>query len=190
MSQDEKNPMTLQEAVEYAIGRFDDYAEQHQAKCTDSGYHKAAVNRTHARKLRASLEASRAPHDPQPVRQMYFLVCGEIVFRGPEETDPPCQIRLNCVVMSRDGRFPVSHIAQAQQTLQKAFHQRFQDDTLVVMDCPIINILPLGHFTHEEFNNLPMPGADEAAPEVARTPEDAERILRDAGVTIMSPGKA
>ncbi len=122
-----------------------------------------------------------AQHEPE--RQMYFLVCGEIVFRGPEETDPPCTIRLNCVVMSRDGRFPLSHIAQAQQTLQKAFFERYRDDSLVVMDCPIINIIPLGHFHHEEFNNLPMP-------QVARTPKDVEKILTEAGVTVMSPGKA
>lgn len=91
---------------------------------------------------------------PDPERQEYILITGEIIFHGKE--DPTLNVmRLNTVVTTKDPRISVAHIGRAQQGLQMEFHRRMQQPELEVKDVIILNIVRLGHFTHEEFNAPP-----------------------------------
>ena len=97
----------------------------------------------------------------ESLRQHYYMAVGEIVFGStdPELKDaPPASVRVNCIVMSVDGRLGVTHLARAQQTLQMQFHQKFGVEAakaVNVLDVVILGLIPLGLHTHEEFNRLP-----------------------------------
>lgn len=189
MSQDEERPLTLEEAVEVAAKKFDLYADLHAAKGTADAHAKAMSNRGLANEMRRALAAQPVPvpPDPGPERQMYFFVCGEIIFRGAEVEAPPCTMKLNCVILSRDGRFAVEHIARTQQTLQMHFHKRMEDPELVVLDCVVNSLMPLGYFTPEEFNKTP---SGMALQPVAQTMDELEQMLKVAGVDVATAGNA
>lgn len=87
-------------------------------------------------------------------RLHYYMVAGEIVFRTRED-EPPNALRMNAVVMSKDGRIAVAQIGRAQQALQFQFFKRMNDPSLTVVDVVILALMPLGLFTPEEFNATP-----------------------------------
>jgi hypothetical protein len=87
-------------------------------------------------------------------RQTYYMVTGEVVFRAKDDENLR-MLRINAVVMSKDGRFAVAQIARAQQALQLQFLNRMQDADLEVLDVVILALMPLGEFTAEEFNAAP-----------------------------------
>jgi hypothetical protein len=88
--------------------------------------------------------------------QHYYMIAGEIVFTAAGN-DIPNVVRCNCVVMSDTGKIAVQQLAKAQQTLQGQFFQKLGDlgRGANVVDVVILSIMPLGEFTHEEFNKLP-----------------------------------
>ena len=90
------------------------------------------------------------------IYQNYYLVCGELVFRQAN-SETVNSMRVNCVLMKGGNEtfLAVRHLALAQQTLQANFHRRMDDTTLEVLDVVIMNIMPLGYFTEEEFNAAP-----------------------------------
>ena len=93
---------------------------------------------------------------PTSKTQSYFLVAAEIMFQVKDQ-EGINMLRLNTVVMSQDPRFAVVQIARAQQSAQMQFHQKMENPLLEVLDVIILGIMPLGLFTHEEFN-LTAPG--------------------------------
>lgn len=91
---------------------------------------------------------------PDPERQEYFMVAGELIFRRKDD-ETPHVMKLNTVIMSKDGRIAVAQLGRAQQGLQMEFHRRMQDPELEVIDVVLLNLMRLGQFTPEEFNAAP-----------------------------------
>ncbi|WP_421991746.1 hypothetical protein [Roseococcus sp.] len=190
MSQKE-NQVLLRGMVERAARQFDLYAEQHAAKDTPDGDIKANTNRQLAYDMRAALKVVEfdARVEQSIERQTYYLVCGQIVFRATGEEDgAPAAILINTTVISPDGRFAVLQIARAQQALQAQFHRRMEGQTLDVLDCIIQGIMPLGQFTPEEFNAAPE--GQVVQPQVARTEDELQDMLKAAGISIAPGGNA
>lgn len=88
-------------------------------------------------------------------RQTYFLVVGEVVIQLSDDTVPTA-VRLNTVVMNKDGKFPLALIAKAQQALQFQLHKKADDPSVKVVDVIILGLMNLGQFTTEEFNARPV----------------------------------
>jgi hypothetical protein len=87
-------------------------------------------------------------------RQTYFMVASEVIFRA-KDAEVSNTVLLNTLVISKDGKFPVTLIAKAQQATQFQFFKRMEDPTLVVLDVVIIALMNLGQFTDAEFNAAP-----------------------------------
>lgn len=91
---------------------------------------------------------------PKEQRQTYFLVAGEVVMQLSEEGNPTA-VRLNTIIMSKDGKFAIQQINQSHQALQFQFHKRAEDPTVKVLDVIILGLMNLGEFTATEFNAKP-----------------------------------
>lgn len=87
-------------------------------------------------------------------RQHYYLVAGEIFYQTPDDEQMGA-MRLNCVVMSKDGRLSVAHIGRAQQALQAQFFRMIGNTNPNIVNVVIIAFNPLGEFTNAEFNAPP-----------------------------------
>lgn len=87
-------------------------------------------------------------------RKHHHMIVGEIVFRDSAGENVNA-IRVNGVMMDDSRNIPVRLLGKAQQILQLNFHQRMQDETLVVVDVILINFMYLGHMTQEEFAQAP-----------------------------------
>jgi len=92
-------------------------------------------------------------------REFYFMACGEITILPPSpegEQAMPVSLRQNAVVTSKDGRIGIAQLARTQQMLQVQLHNKLQANELMnVVDVVILNMIPLGFFSAEEFNKLP-----------------------------------
>lgn len=104
---------------------------------------------------------SKVTHKTLPMptdnRDNFYLISGEIVFVHKDD-DVPTAVRCNTVVNLREARFPMTQIARMQQSLQLSFHQQNKDaGEAKIINVVIMNIMPLGKFTMEEFN-VPPPG--------------------------------
>jgi len=106
-------------------------------------------------KVREASEAAMA----EPMRQAFYLVAGKVVFAHKADPDQrPNVVDVNSVVISGDGRFAVPQLAQAQGALQQGFFVRCDGEAVNVLDVTIQNLIPLGWFTKDEFNQaLPAP---------------------------------
>jgi hypothetical protein len=93
--------------------------------------------------------------NPAKQHQHWFLVAGEVVFTGSEPDVPPFMAHVNTVVSSRDGRLPMIAIGRCQQQIQMQFFKEVGSPDYKVTKVVILNIMPLGVFTNEEFNARP-----------------------------------
>lgn len=112
-------------------------------------------------------------------RKHYNMIVGEIVFKGGND-DNVNAIRVNGVMLDDSRDIPVKLLGKAQQILQLNFHQRMQDENVVVLDVVLINFLYLGHMTQEEFNQVPEGTQLQEAP-LPQPVADLETAVAQAG---------
>lgn len=89
----------------------------------------------------------------------YFLIAGNVVYKvdgGAKDTNPMGVITLNGVITSASQTLGVADLNQAQQVLQHHFRVKTEDNTIEIDDVIILNIVPLGFQSENEFNNLSM----------------------------------
>lgn len=105
----------------------------------------------------SKLKAQHGAEEQASKRQKYYLVVGELVYiHKDDENQAPTSIRANAVVMSTTGNFAIPQLAQAQQALQQGFFQRTGAvEQVTILDVVIMDLIPLGEFTKEEFNLPP-----------------------------------
>lgn len=109
----------------------------------------------------SKLREAIAEANVEPTRQSFYLVAGKIIFAHKDDKEQrPNGVDVNAVVISKDGRFAVPQLAQAQGALQQGFFNRVGGEAVNVLDVTIQNLIPLGWFTNDEFNQALPPSVE------------------------------
>lgn len=93
------------------------------------------------------------------VQKHYFLIAGNVVYKvdgGAKGSNPMGIITLNGIITSDSPVLGVAALNEAQQVLQHHFRVKTEDNTIEIADVIILNIVPLGLQSENEFNNLSM----------------------------------
>lgn len=93
------------------------------------------------------------------VQKHYFLVAGNVVYKvdgGAKGSNPMGIITLNGIITSDSPVLGIASLNEAQQVLQHHFRVKTEDNTIEIADVIILNIVPLGFQSENEFNNLSM----------------------------------
>lgn len=93
------------------------------------------------------------------VQKHYFLLAGNVVYKvdgGAKGSNPMGIITLNGIITSDSPVLGVAALNEAQQVLQHHFRVKTEDNTIEIADVIILNIVPLGLQSENEFNNLSM----------------------------------
>ena len=91
------------------------------------------------------------------VQKHYFLIAGNVVYKvdgGAKGTNPMGIIPLNGIITSDSPVLGIASLNEAQQVLQHHFRVKTEDNTIEIADVIILNIVPLGFQSENEFNNL------------------------------------
>lgn len=99
-------------------------------------------------------------------KRHYFLVAGLLLVELPNPENPEetalVEPKHNAVVYSEKNLIDLNLLAKAQEALQMIFHQRSGgDNSAMIRDVTVLNIIYMGHMTEEEFNYRPRPAANE-----------------------------
>ena len=93
------------------------------------------------------------------IQKHYFLVAGNVVYKidgGAKGSNPMGIITLNGIITSDSPVLGIASLNEAQQVLQHHFRVKTEDNTIEIADVIILNIVPLGLQSENEFNNLSM----------------------------------
>lgn len=93
------------------------------------------------------------------VQKHYFLIAGNVVYKvdgGAKGSNPMGIITLNGIITSDSPVLGIASLNEAQQVLQHHFRVKTEDNTIEIADVIILNIVPLGFQSENEFNNLSM----------------------------------
>lgn len=109
----------------------------------------------------------------------HFMVAAKIIFGPkPQEGEPESVafeqvqgVEMNAIVLNDSETFPVKMISRAKQAAHLQFLRRIGNEApIMVHDVVILNLIPLGLMSKEEFN-LP---AEQVGDETAGSSEGAD----------------
>lgn len=93
-----------------------------------------------------------------PKTHNYYMVVAQIMYVAPNEQDVPTMgsLPVNCVIWTDEPGIKVVGLQRAQQLALAAFQQKMPNpDAVNIADIVIVNLIPLGCFTEEDFNRPP-----------------------------------
>lgn len=100
-----------------------------------------------------------------PNKKHYFLVAGTIHFTAGEAQEE-FAVTLNGTIFADSPVITARHLGKAQQTLQLNLARQLGDDwaKVAVKNVILLNIVPLGYQSAEEFTAGMVPPAEESSP--------------------------
>ena len=87
-------------------------------------------------------------------RKHYYLVHGAIVFAHVEQ-EQVGSIDMNGLLLADEKKIALHELNNSQRILQHNFFQRMPAEKVEIQDVVLKNITWLGHYTDDEFKNIP-----------------------------------
>lgn len=87
-------------------------------------------------------------------RKHYYLVHGAIVF-AHQEQEQVGSIDMNGLLLTDNKNIALHELNNSQRILQHNFFNRMPADKVEIQDVVIKNLTWLGHYTDDEFKNIP-----------------------------------
>lgn len=123
-------------------------------------------------------------HDVQQ-RSHYYLVHGAIVFAHVDQ-EQVGSIDMNGLLITENKNIALHELNNSQRLLQHNFFKRMPAEKVEIQDVVIKNLTWLGHYTEDEFKNIPegvamqvREAAEQAATPASETIIDAIPVAND-----------
>ena len=97
-------------------------------------------------------------------KQFRSIIAGTIIFIDP--TGAPGSVNVNALLTSSSDVYNLANLNQMHQALANAFGSKLDEESakqVQIVDVVIMNIMPLGVMTDEEFNTAPVEAVEKAA---------------------------